>query len=144
MSGYIDPQRRALIAVLNQKEQERLAQQAPPSPLSQALGDLAPTDPAAMQAPPQHVMSAQPTGYAPPPETLAQIGQRGPQALSPMMADIEHARGGVVGDVNAGAAPYMQTIARLKEEWKRDKARVMASPEYQFLQKSGLAYLIDN
>lgn len=37
MAG-IDPQRKALIDVLNQKEQERLAQQPPPSPLSQALG----------------------------------------------------------------------------------------------------------
>ena len=144
MSGYIDPQRKALIALLNQKEQERLAQQAPPSPLSQALGDLAPTDPAVMQAPPQHVMSAAPTGYAPPPETLAQIGQRGPNMLSPQMADIEHARGGVVGNVNAGAAPYANTIQRLKAEWAKNKQAVMASPEYAFLKSTGLIHLIDN
>ena len=40
MAG-IDPQRKALIDVLNQKEQERLAKQPPPSPLSQALAAAA-------------------------------------------------------------------------------------------------------
>jgi hypothetical protein len=93
-----------------------------------------------------NVVRSEPTGTPDPyRESVLEASKRTPNPVNvpAWMKDIERARAKSKAALDAAGTKYADKIAELKALYKKDRAKVMASPEYQWLKRNGLLSLID-